>query len=105
MIWSDILRWNHVILRLGGMYWLMSLWVALVWVALIKNSGFVNWLEYAFAGVLKILTATNFPINVRALRFTVLELLKGFADNVTFFEDYQEKLESISQENILAEHK
>ena len=91
--------------RLGGMYWLMSLWVALVWVALIENNGFVNWLEYAFAGVLKILTGKNFPINVRALRFTVLELLKGFADNVTSFEDYQEKLESISQENILAKHK
>ena len=102
MIWSDILRWDHVIPRLGGMYWLMSLWVALVWVALIENDGFVNWLEFAFAGVLKILAGKNFPINVRALRFTVLE---GFADNVTSFEGYQEKLESISQENILAEHK
>ena len=91
--------------RLGGMYWLMSLWVALVWVALIENGGFVNWLEYAFVAVLKFLTSKNFPINVPALRFTVLELLKGFADNVTSFEVYQEKLESISQENILAEHK
>ena len=43
-------------------------------------------------------------MTVCALRFVVLELLRDFVDNVTSFDKLQEKLDSTSQENILAEH-
>ena len=43
-------------------------------------------------------------MNVHVLRFMVLELLRGFVDDVTSIAELQEKLDSISQENILAEH-
>ena len=87
---------------LGGMHWLMS-FVGSIGV-LMESSVLVPWLVCAFAGILKMLTGRKFPMNVRALRFTVLELLKCFVDNVTSFGELQEKLESKSQENILAEH-
>lgn len=41
-------------------------------------------------------------MNVCALIFIVLEL-RGFVDDVTSFVELSEKLDSISQENILAE--
>ena len=69
-----------------------------------EKSGLVPWLECAFAGVPEVLTGKTFPINVCALRFIVLELLRGFVDDVASFKELQEKLDSISQENILAEH-
>ena len=42
-------------------------------------------------------------MNVRALRFIVIELLRDFADDVTSFEELEEKFDSICQGNILAE--
>ena len=42
-------------------------------------------------------------MDVCALRFIVLELLRGFVDDVTSFDELSEKLDCISQENILAE--
>ena len=102
VIWSDTLRWNHMIQRLGGMHWLMS-FVGCIGV-LMENGGLVLWLERAFTNVSKMLTGKKFPKNVRALGVLVLELLRGFVDNVTSFDELQEKLDSISQENILAEH-
>ena len=42
-------------------------------------------------------------MNVRALRFIVMELLRDFADDVTSFEELEEKFDSICQGNILAE--
>lgn len=35
-------------------------------------------------------------MNVHALRFVVLELLRGFVDDVTSIAELQEKLDSIS---------
>ena len=66
---------------------------------LIEHSGLVPWLECVFAGVPKMLTGKKFPMNVRALRFVWI-----FVDDVTSFDEFQEKLYSISLENILAEH-
>ena len=102
VIWSDTLRWNHMIPRLGGMHWLMS-FVGCIGV-LMENSGLVPWLKCAFTSVSKMLTGKTFQRNVRALGVLVLELLGGFVDDVTSFDELQEKLDSISQENILAEH-
>ena len=88
--------------KLGVMHWLTSFMGCIG--ALIENSGHVPWLECAFAGVPKIVTGKEFPINDCALIFIVLELMRGFADDLTSFDELQEKLDSICQENILAEH-
>ena len=49
------------------------------------------------------LTGKKFSMNVHALRFIVLERLRLFVDDVTSFDELQEKLDSISQENIFAD--
>ena len=66
--------------RLGGMHWLMS-FIGCVGV-LMENSGLVPWLQSAFASVPKMMTGKKFPMNTRALSFAVMELLKGFIDDV-----------------------
>ena len=66
--------------RLGGMHWLMS-FIGCVGV-LMENSGLVPWLKSTFAVVPKMMTIKKFPMNIRALRFAVMELLKGFIDDV-----------------------
>ena len=90
-----------MITRLRGMQWLMS-FVGCIDV-LMEKSGLLTQLECTFAGVQKTLTGKNFAMDVCALRFIVLELLRGFDDDVTSFDELSEKLDCISQENILAE--
>ena len=69
-----------------------------------ENSVLVPWLKCVFARWPKMLIGKKFPINVRALRFAMLDLIRGFADDVTSFDVLQEKLDGISQMNILTEH-
>ena len=102
VILSDALRWNHIIPRLGGMHWLMS-FIGCVAV-LMENSGLVPWLQSAFASVPKMMTGKMFPMNMRALRFAVMELLKGFIDDVYFFEDLEKIMEFLAQNSMIAEH-
>ena len=59
--------------RIGGMHWLMS-FVGCVG-TLMANSGLLEILKSAFAGVEKMLTGKNFPMNVRALRLLTSEIL------------------------------
>ena len=59
---------------------------------LMENSGCVPWLQAAFAGVPKMLSRKKFPMNVRALRFAVLEMHRGFVDNVGSFGELQRRL-------------
>ena len=86
-IWSDALWWNNIIPRLGDMHWLMN-FVGGVGV-LMKNSGLVPWLRFAFASVPKMMTGKKFPMTIRALSFAVMELLKGFIDDVYSYEDLE----------------
>ena len=66
--------------RLGGMHWLMS-FIGCVGVRM-DNSGLVSWLHSAFAIVPKMMTGKKFPMNICALRFAVMELLKHFIYDV-----------------------
>lgn len=68
-----------------------------------ENSILVPWLKCAFAGRPKMLIGKKFPMNVRALRFTVLDLIKGFVDNVISFDELHGKFDNISQKNILTQ--
>ena len=88
--------------RLGGMHWLMS-FIGCVGV-LLENSGLVPWLQSAFASVSKMMTGKSFPMNIRALHFAVMELVKGFIDDVYSYEDLEKKKEHLTQKGMIAEH-
>ena len=98
IIWSDPERWRDFYPRIGGMHWLMS-FVGCVGV-LMANSGLTPWLKSAFAGAEKMLIGKKFPMNVRALRFVVLELLRGFVDDLICFNDLEKRLDQISSRSI-----
>ena len=71
---------------------------------LMENSGLVPWLQSAFASVLKMMSGKKFPMNIRALRFAVMELLKGFIDDVYSYEDLEKRMEYLAQKSMIAEH-
>ena len=102
VIWSDSLRWKYMIPRLGGMHWLMS-FIGCVGV-LMENSGLVPLLQSAFASVPKMMTGKKFPMNMRALRFAVIELLKGHIDDVHCYEDLEKILKDKAAKSLVAEH-
>ena len=60
-----------------------------------EKGGLVLWLECAFTGVPKMLTVKKLEMNVPALRFIVLKLMRGFVNNITSLDKLQEKLDSI----------
>ena len=59
-------------------------------------------LKSAFAGTEKILTGKKFPMNVRALRFVVVQLLRGFVDDLVCLEDLDQFLKEIASKSVLA---
>ena len=85
IIWNDPSRWTYFYPRIGGMHWLMS-FVGSVG-KLMKNSGLDMLMKTAFAGVKKVLTGKKFPMNVRALRIVVVELLRTLIDKDATRED------------------
>ena len=50
---------------------------------LMEKSGLQKMIKSVFAGIEKMLTRKKFPLNVRALRFVVVELLRGFVDDMS----------------------
>ena len=93
---------NHMTPRLGGMHWLMS-FIGCAGV-LMENSGLVPWLQSAFASVPKMMTGKKFPMNIRALRFAVMELLKGFIDDVYSYQNLEKRIEYVAQKSMIDEH-
>ena len=73
-----------------GMHCLMS-FIGYVGV-LMENSGLVPLLQSVFASVPKMMSGKKFPMNMRALRFAVIELLKGDIDDVHCYEDLEKIL-------------
>ena len=55
-----------------------------------KNSGFQKLMKSAIVGTAKLLTGKKFPINARAPRFVVVELLRGFVDAMVCREDFDQ---------------
>ena len=43
-------------------------------------------------------------MNVRALRFVVVELLRGFVDDMVFRDDLEQFLKEVASKFVLAEH-
>ena len=50
------------------------------------------------------MTGQNFPMNIRGLRFAVMELLKGLIDDVYSYEDLEKRMEYLAQKCMIAEH-
>ena len=88
--------------RLGGMHWLMS-FIGCVGV-LMENRGLVPWLQSALAIVPEMMTGKKFPMNIRALRFAVMELLRGFIDDIYSYEDLEKRMEYLAQNSMIAEY-
>ena len=61
-------------------------------------------MKSAFAGTEKMLTGKKFLMNVRALRFVVVELLRGFVYDMVCREDLDQSLKEVAYKSVLAEH-
>ena len=88
--------------RLGGMHWLMS-FVGCVG-TLMANSGLSEILKSAFAGVEKMLLGKKVPMNVRALRLLMSEILRGHINDIFCFNDLISYFENASSKSITSKH-
>ena len=61
-------------------------------------------MKTAFAGVEKILIEKKFPMNVRALRIVIVELLRTLIDKDTTREDMTSTFQTLSDTSQLAKH-
>ena len=102
IMWPDPQRWVFFVPRLGGMHWLTSFIGARG--TLMKGSGLSQWLSCAFAGVEKMLIGKKFPMNMRALRFAVIELLRGHVNSLDRYDDRDSLLGDLADRSVLAEH-
>ena len=71
---------------------------------LMKNSVLDLLMKSAFAGVEKMLIGKYFPMNVRALRIVVIELLRSIMNNHTTEEQFYSTLNDLARKRKLAKH-
>ena len=71
---------------------------------LMKNSGLDLLMKSAFAGVEKMLIGKKFPMNVRALRIVVIELLRSIMNNHTTEDQFYSTLNDLARKSKLAKH-
>ena len=100
LAWHCGEKLDDFVLRLGGMHMLMS-FVGCVGV-LMGNSGLEELMKAAFAGVPKMLSGKNFPMNVRALRMVVEEVLSCNIDTFTSYDEMMKELERKSAQSRTA---
>ena len=101
-IWNDPSRWTYFYPRIVGMHWYVSFVVSVG--KLMKNSGLDMLMKTAFAGVEKMLIGKKFPMNIRALRIVVLELLQTLTDTDATREDIISTFQALSDTSQLAKH-
>ena len=68
------------------------------------NSGLIPILKSAFSGVEKMLIGKKFPMNMRAWRLVVIELLRGYINDIRSYKELLCFLDTLSSHSILAEH-
>ena len=88
--------------RLGGMHLFMSFIRSIG--NLMANSGLEEILEKSFAGVKKMLSGKKFPMNLRALRMIVEELLRNHITNMEDCIDLEAFLKIASERSLTAKH-
>ena len=98
----DSEQFQDFVLRLGGMHLLTS-FVGSVG-NLMANSGLEDLMKSAFAGVSKMLSGKNFPMNVRALRMVVEELLRNSINTFTSYDEMIDELDKKSNKSRTAKH-
>ena len=69
---------------------------------LMADSGLEKLMGPAFGGVSKMFIRRKFPMNVRALRLVVLELLRGLVDEIVDSDDLIFFLDSLTIKSYLA---
>ena len=87
---------------MGGIYWLMR-FVGSVCV-LMENGGFQKLMKSAFAVMEKMLTGKEFLMNVRALRFLVVQMLCGFVDDMVCGEDLDKFFKEAASKSVMPEN-
>ena len=102
IIWANPSRWVGFIPRLGDMHWLMSFAGSVG--KLMQNSGLEKLMVSSFAGVDKMLQGKKFPMNIRALRFVVVELLRDHMGSTNKHDDLDKFMDDVSSKSCLAEH-
>ena len=100
--WDEKEEFNDFIPCIGGIHWLMS-FVGCVG-TLMANSGLAGILKSTFAGTEKMLSGKKFPMNVRALRLVVLEILRGKIDEVSTYSEFENFLNEQSKKGITCSH-
>ena len=88
--------------KIGGMHGIMS-FVGCIGV-LMKNSSLLSWLKSAFGGVEKMLTEKTFLMNVRALGFAMLKLLRDYVGEMKSFQDLAHFFVACSSKSMLSKH-
>ena len=71
---------------------------------LMASSGLTKLMGSTFGGLSKMHIGKEFPMNVMALCFVVLELLHGLADGIVDYDDFFFFLYSLAIKSYLAEH-
>ena len=102
IIWNNPKRLNNFFPRIGGMHWLIS-FIGSVG-KLMKNSALDRLMKAAFEGVEKMLIGKKFPMNVRALRIFVIELLREIISEETTRDKMISTLQTLSKKSLLARH-
>lgn len=72
--WSDVIRWNHLVVRPGMMHTLMS-FIGCIGI-LMQGSGLEELLQTTYGGVPNMLNGKAWPKAVRGLRMVVVTLLE-----------------------------
>ena len=85
IVWANPAWWENFFPRKGGIHMLMS-FVGCIG-TLMKNSGLEELMRTSFSGVEKMLIGKKFPMNVRALRIVVIEIVRGHIDPIVSYED------------------
>ena len=101
-MWTDQNRWMFFVPRLGGMHWLMS-FIGSVG-ELMAGSGLKEILSSASAGSDKMLQGKKFPLNLRAFRFVVVELLRGHVEEMGSYHEMEFWFCWLCKMSVLAEH-
>ena len=69
-----------------------------------EGSGINKLMTSAFVGVEKMLLCKKCPMNVRAFRLVIIEVLREFIDEIKDYNEFYLFLKRISEENVLSEH-
>ena len=102
IVWTDRDRWVFFVPRLGGMHRLMS-FIGSVGV-LMSGSGLKEILSSTFAGAEKMLLGKKFAMNLRALRFVVIELLRGHVERMSSYDELELWFSQLCKKRVFAEH-